>query len=153
SGARALRSPVSWAGAGAVRGAGRAATIREPPLKPPAWALAAPALLLAGCAAPFADLQGARLAGPGRTEVTGSYSWVSYSESGQSEAVQREITGQLAVGTGEHTDWRFRYTHVGPPDGSTGGVHVFGAGPKYSLSRDRCAVALPVGFAYAQDID
>src|SRR5262249_12641384 len=91
SGARALRSPVSWAGAGAVRGAGRAATIREPPLKPPAWALAAPALLLAGCAAPFADLQGARLAGPGRTEVTGSYSWVSYSESGQSEAVQREI--------------------------------------------------------------
>jgi hypothetical protein len=108
--------------------------------------------VLVGCA-PFAELQGARLAGHGRTEVTGSFSSVSFSEGGQTETLQREYTGQLALGTGENMDWRFRYTHIGSPDGGSGGIHVFGAGPKYSVVRDRFAAAVPVGFGYGEGID
>ncbi len=110
--------------------------------------------LLAGCAAPFADLQGARLAGRGNVEVTGSFSSLSYAGSGQTEAIQREYTAQLATGAGDNTDWRFRYTRIGPPGGSEGGgINVFGTGPKFALSRDRFAVALPVGFASGEGID
>jgi large exoprotein involved in heme utilization and adhesion len=109
--------------------------------------------LLSGCAAPFADLQGARLAGRGNLEVTGSFSTVHYSANSQSDEVQREYTVQLAAGTGDHTDWRFRYTRVGPPGGSGGGgINVFGAGPKFANASQRFAVALPVGFAVGQDI-
>lgn len=109
---------------------------------------------LSGCAAPFAELQGARLAGKGKVEVTGSFSSVSFAEGGDSGEIQREYTAQLAAGAGEHTDWRFRYTRIGPPgDGGEGGVNVIGIGPKFALRRDRAAIALPIGFAIGEDID
>lgn len=110
--------------------------------------------LLSGCAAPFADLQGARLAGKGNVEVTGSFSTVHVSADGESEEAQREYTAQLAAGTGDHTDWRFRYTRVGPPgDGGEGGVNVFAAGPKFAIISQRVAFAVPMGFAAGEDID
>lgn len=116
--------------------------------------LAALAALASGCAAPFAELQGARLAGRGNVEVTGSFSSVHYSADGESGEAQREYTGQIAAGTGDHTDWRFRYTRIGPPgDGGGGGLNVFGFGPKFATASQRVAWALPVGFAYGEDID
>lgn len=109
--------------------------------------------LLSGCAAPFADLQGARVAGRGNVVVTGSFSTVHYSADEDGGEIQREYTGQLAAGTSEHTDWRFRYTRIGPPgDGGDGGFNVFGVGPKFSNASQRFAVALPVGFAFGQDL-
>jgi hypothetical protein len=116
--------------------------------------LALLAALASGCAAPFADLQGARTAGRGRVVVTGSFSSVHARANGESGEVQREYTAQLAAGTGDHTDWRFRYTRIGPPggDGGEGGLNVFGFGPKFANARQRFAVALPVGFAYGSDI-
>jgi hypothetical protein len=115
--------------------------------------LAALPALLSGCAAPFADLQGARLAGRGNVEVTGSFSTIHFSSDSDGGEVQREYTGQLAVGGGDHTDWRFRYTRIGPPgDGGDGGLNVFGVGPKFATASQRMAFALPIGFAVGQDI-
>jgi hypothetical protein len=109
---------------------------------------------LSGCAAPFADMQGARLAGKGKVEVTGSFSSVSFAEGGDSGEIQREYTAQLAAGTGERTDWRFRYTRIGPPgDGGEGGINVIGVGPKFALRPDRAAIALPFGFAFGEDLN
>ena len=119
----------------------------------PLACLAALAALASGCAAPFADLQGARTAGRGNVEVTGSFSSVHYSAEGESGETQREYTGQLAAGYSDGTDWRFRYTHIGPPDGGEGGINVFGVGPKFASAGQRFAVALPVGFAYGEDIE
>jgi hypothetical protein len=133
-----------------------AAAFGRPARRPPGVIVTLLAGLAAvcGCAAPFADLQGARLAGKGRVEVTGSFSSVSFSESGDSGELQREYTAQMAVGAGEKLDWRFRYTRIGPPgDGSEGSINVFGAGPKFGLNKDRVAVALPVGFAVGEGID
>lgn len=116
--------------------------------------LAALATLASGCAAPFADLQGARLAGRGNVEVTGSFSSVHVSDQGESGELQREYTAQLAAGTGDKTDWRFRYTRIGPPgDGGGGGLNVFGVGPKFANARQTFAVGLPVGFAFGEDIE
>jgi hypothetical protein len=116
-------------------------------------ALLAGIAALSGCAAPFADLQGARLAGKGKVEVAGSFSSVSFAEGGDSGELQREYTAQVATGIGERTDLRIRYTRIGPPgDGSEGGINVFGVGPKFALSNDRFAVALPVGFAVGEDL-
>ena len=121
-------------------------------------ALAGAALLAAlasGCAAPFAEYQGARTAGRGNVEITGSYTSVHFSGQGESGELQREYTAQLAAGTGDHTDWRFRYTRIGPPGGDSGGggVNVFGFGPKFAAASERVAVALPVGFAFGSNID
>ena len=116
--------------------------------------LAALAALASGCAAPFADLQGARTAGRGNLEVTGSFSSVHFSSEGESGELQREYTAQLAAGTSDKTDWRFRYTRIGPPgDGGEGGLNVFGVGPKFANARQTFAVALPVGFAFGEDIE
>src|SRR5262249_53258859 len=101
------------------------------------------------------DFQGARLAGRGNVEVTGSYSSVHFSGSGESGELQREYTAQLATGVSDHVDWRFRYTRVGPPGGSgeSGGVNVLGFGPQWANTSQRFAMALPVGFAFGNDID
>ena len=111
--------------------------------------------LLTGCAAPFADLQGARLAGKGRTEITPSFSSVGYSAQGESETLQREYTVQLATGVSESTDLRVRYTRVAPPPGSggEGGINILAAGPKFAIKPGRVAVAIPVGLAFGNGIE
>jgi hypothetical protein len=110
---------------------------------------------LTGCAAPFADLQGARLAGKGKVEVTPSFTSVAASQSGASEAVQREYGFMLAAGTSDHLDWRFRYIRVAAPGGSggEGSFNVLGIGPKFGITPNRVAIGLPIGFAFGDGID
>jgi len=107
--------------------------------------------LVTGCAAPFADLQSARLVGKGRIQVTPSVSTVALSANGESEAIQREYTLQIASGVTDNVEVRARYTRIalagGGNDGS--GINVIGLGPKFALRTGRVAVGLPIGFAFA----
>ncbi len=107
------------------------------------WALQA-------CAPTFSELQSARLAGPGRVEITPSYSSTSFSSEGESEKVQDHFGVQLATGLSDRVDLRFRYEYI---DVEGEAVHVVGMGPKIRLVPDRVAFYLPVGTALADGLE
>jgi hypothetical protein len=108
--------------------------------------------LVVGCAAPFSDLQSARLAGTGRIEATPSFSTVSFSGDGESERIQTHVGLQVATGIGARTDLRLRFERIDVRDEDFG-ANVIGFGPKFSLMFDRIALNLPVGFAFGSDIE
>jgi len=83
---------------------------------------------LAGCAAPFSDLQSARTVGKGRVEVTGSYSAVSLNSEGDSERLQDHTGVQLAIGVSDGVDLRTRYERISFHDADRGGINVLGFG-------------------------
>jgi hypothetical protein len=116
--------------------------------------VSAVALLAHGCAPVFSDLQSARLVRPGQVEVTPSASAVDLVEDG-SEHVQNDFGLQVAAGVSDRVDVRARYTRVVIDQDDTGdlGVNVVGFGPKVRLIKDRLALAIPVGFAFGQDIE
>ncbi len=111
------------------------------------------AVALGACAPTFSDLQSARLAGPKRVEITPSYSSVSFSNEGEREKVQDHVGVQVATGISERTDLRLRYELITLGDGESSTIHVLGAGPKFSLAKDRAAFYVPIGFAFGSDIE
>lgn len=108
--------------------------------------------LVSGCAAPFSDLQSARLAGPNRIEVTPSYSTVSFSDEGERERVQDHFGVQVATGVSDRVDLRGRYERISVREADED-VNVLGFGPKFGLVEDRLAFYVPVGFAFGGDIE
>ncbi len=109
------------------------------------WTLGC-ALLVAGCAPVFSDLQSARLVGRGRVELTPSASSLSFADDEGSDHVENHYGLQLATGIAPRVDLRARYERAP-------GVNVVGFGPKLALVKDTLAFALPVGFAFGEDID
>ena len=103
------------------------------------------------CAPVFSDFQSAKLAGRDRVEVTPSASTVSVSGSDGGH-VQDEYGLQLGVGVLDRLYLRARYVRVGGFNG-VGGINAVGFGPKISLVKDRLALAVPVGFAFGQDLE
>ena len=112
-----------------------------------------------GCAPVFSDLQSARLAGPGRVEVTPSATTTHFSGDEESEKLQDEFGLQAAAGVHDRVDLRVRYVRVRTAEldddvgGDSVGVNVVAFGPKLGLVKDRLALAIPVGFAFGGDID
>ncbi len=102
--------------------------------------------IAAGCAPVFSDLQSARLTGPGRVELTPSGSTLFFSDEDGTEHVENHYGVQLAAGVAERLDLRVRYERASD-------VNVIGFGPKIGLLKDKLALAVPVGFAFGQDID
>jgi hypothetical protein len=107
---------------------------------------------LTACIAPFSEMQGARMVGPGAVEVTPFYSAVSFSAEGESEKIQDHFGAHLAFGLSPKTDLRFRLERVAVSDADAE-VTVIAGGPKFSLSQDRAAVYLPVGIATGSGVD
>jgi hypothetical protein len=103
-------------------------------------------LAASGCAPVFSEFQSAKLLGPGRQEVTPTVSTVSASGDGGSEHVQNELGVAFGVGVLDRLDLRARYVLVE-------GISVVGFGPKFSLVKDKVALAVPVGFAFGEDVD
>jgi len=95
-------------------------------------------------------MQGARMVGPGKTEITPSYSYIRFTNDGESEKMQDDFALQVARGVSERVDVRARYEMVRVEDET---VHVLGAGPKLSLVPGRVAFYAPVGFAFGSDIE
>jgi hypothetical protein len=110
-------------------------------------------LELWACAPTFSDLQSARLAGPGRVEITPSVSFVDYHEEDnwdEMDGTQGHVGVQLATGLSDRIDLRFRYEHIGGDWVKP--VHVVGVGPKIGLIRDRAAFFLPVGTGIGAEV-
>lgn len=103
-----------------------------------------------GCVAPFSEMQGAGMVGPGRTEITPAYSYVQWSDEGEREKVQDDFALHVATGLNQRTDLRMRYEMVKLDENV---VHVLAAGPKFSVLPQRLALYTPVGFGFGSDVE
>jgi hypothetical protein len=113
------------------------------------------ALLATACAAPFAEMQSARLAGKGRVEVTPVYSYMDVADEGETAKIQDIFGVHLATGLTDRVDLRARVEHI--VVSSEGGVGfsatAVGIGPKFGLIQNSLALYLPFGLAFGGDID
>ncbi len=112
------------------------------------------AVVLSVSACTFSDLQSARLAGPGRLEVTPGYSSMSISSAGDTERIVNQFGVRVATGLSPRVDLRVRYDRIDLVDDSEDeGFGIVGFGPKFGLVEDRLALYAPVGFIFGRDID
>ncbi len=118
-------------------------------------ALASAFAVLAGCVAPFSDLQSAKLAGKGNFEVTPGYSSISASDEGESQKVQENYGVQIGYGVTKFMDLRLRYEYLRAtvdPE-TTANVNIIGFGPKFRLAKNWLALYVPIGFAFGGDME
>ena len=108
-----------------------------------------------GCAAPFSEMQSARLVGPGNVEITPSYSYIKWSDEDESEKVQDDFALGVGLGLGERVDVRARYELIKleGEDLDQEFFHALGVGPKLGLVPDRLSFYAPVGFGFGGEIE
>jgi hypothetical protein len=113
-------------------------------------------VLASACAAPFSELQSARLAGRGVVEITPSYSYVGGSDEDESAKLQDNFGVQLATGLSSRVDLRARIEHmridVDDADLDFSATAV-GFGPKFGLIPNQLALYLPFGFAFGDEVE
>ncbi|MCB0301244.1 MAG: hypothetical protein KDE52_14400 [Calditrichaeota bacterium] len=116
----------------------------------PALMIGALLLTLLNCAPVFSDLQSARMVEKDKVEITPSYSSISFSEDGESGHVQNHYGLQIAHGSTDKANLRFRYERIQEEDF---GLNVIGLGPKYAILPNRIAFYCPFGMAFGDEID
>lgn len=107
---------------------------------------------VSGCIPFVPDQQTARLLPPGDGEITPSFSYVSFSVEGETEHIQDHFGLRGGYGLTEDFELRAAYERITFPE-SDEGVNVFGGGLKWSLSPDRMALFVPVGFITGSGVD
>jgi len=109
------------------------------------------AVLFQSCSSSFSELQGARLVGKGKTEITPYYTSVSGGGDGETSGIQNQIGVNTAVGLSPKMDLRMRMENIWLKEGEfTDGLVVVGAGPKLSVVENVMAFYLPVGRALGE---
>ena len=111
------------------------------------------ALILSLSACVTSDLQSARLVGPGKFEVTPSYTMASFSDDGQTERTTNQFGVQVARGLTPRIDLRLRYEYIDIVSEREEGFSILGFGPKFGVVEDRLAIHAPVGFAFGGNVD
>lgn len=106
-------------------------------------------LTATGCAPVFSD---ARLAGKGRAEITPSLSAAGISADGESRHVVNNFGVHALYGIHDRADLFAGYMR-GEIVNDDYGTNTIEFGPKFGLVRDRVAFALPVGFAFGEDLN
>ena len=109
---------------------------------------AAVAALILSSACAVAELQSARLAGPGNFEITPGLSVVTVSGNGESERTTTHFGVRVARGLASGVDLRLRYEYIDFADDAEEGFNIAEFGPKFGVVADRLAVYAPVGFAF-----
>jgi hypothetical protein len=97
-----------------------------------------------GCASSY---QTARIAAPGKTRVSTAASHVSFDGGGDDEGIDA-IDLLVDHGLASQAEIGLRYTNYAAGDG---GGSLLSLGPKFGLVKDRVAVTIPVGVAWAND--
>lgn len=116
--------------------------------------VAALVLLSTACAAPFAEMQSARLAGKGRVELTPAYSYVDFVDDGESAKLQDTYGVHVATGLSNGVDLRMRVEHIRVEfDDESFTATAVGLGPKFGLIPDVLALYTPFGFAFGDGIE
>ncbi len=116
------------------------------------YLLAGIALLLStSCTSSFSELQGARLVGEGKMELTPYYTTVSATSDGDTEGLQNQVGLNGAIGLGPKFDLRLRVENIWAKETGFGdGYIIVGAGPKLSLIENVLSAYLPVGRALGE---
>jgi hypothetical protein len=118
--------------------------------------IALPAILWGGaCAAPFAEMQSARLAGLGVAEITPIYSYVDITGEGETVKVQDTYGVHVSTGVTPRMDLRLRVDHIRVSTRDLAEdftATAVGIGPKFSLLPDQLALYLPIGLAFGHDL-
>jgi hypothetical protein len=111
--------------------------------------------LVCACAAPFAEMQSARLAGPGRFELTPVYSFMDLVDDGETLKLQDTYGLHAATGISSRFDLRIRVDHIRLREiaGENLSATAVGIGPKVALITDRLALYAPVGAAIGTAVD
>ncbi len=110
-------------------------------------------LILSSSACVTSELQSARLVGPGKFEVTPSYTMASFSDERQTERTTNQFGIQVASGLTSRIDLRLRYEYIDiVPEGEEG-FSILGFGPKFGVVEDRLAIYAPVGFAFGDEFE
>jgi len=113
-------------------------------------------ILFTGCAAPFSDLQSARVVDEGEFEITGYYSGIFMDEENlfggaKMEDLQRHIGLQVEAGVGRSMAFRGRLERITfsnvDDDDDVSPYMVYALGPKFGNRTETMALYLPVGFA------
>ncbi len=121
-----------------------------------------PACLFTACAAPFSEMQGARMAAPKSLEITPTYTRTASGGSEGTYDMQSQIGVHGAYGASKNVELRARYERVTLSDEFSGdvpgeeklpSVNVLSVGVKFPLLRDRIAFYLPVGFGFGGEIE
>ncbi|MFA6112035.1 MAG: hypothetical protein WDA75_25025 [Candidatus Latescibacterota bacterium] len=131
---------------GLMRGAAHRSLARAPRELGLAVALVLCLAGLSGCISTFSELQGGRLLGPRRYELTPAYSVVNRESGGSSDTRYGLLAG---AGLADGLDLRGRYERV---EGDNG-FNVVGLGPKVALVPGHLALFTPVGFAFGGGLD
>ncbi len=113
---------------------------------------AAVAALIFSSACATAELQSARLAGPGKFEITPGLTVATASANGMSERTTTQFGIQVARGLASWADLRLRYEYIDIADDAEDGFNIVGFGPKFGLVADRLALHTPLGFAFGGQV-
>ena len=111
-------------------------------------ARAAVAALILSSACATAELQSARLAGPGKFEITPGLTVGTASANGESERTTTQFGIQVATGLASRVDLRLRYEYIDIAEDEEEGFNIAEFGPKFGVVADRLAIHTPVGFAF-----
>ena len=107
-----------------------------------------------GCLPVFQQYQGARVLEPGDHEITPHFSYVSFTNDGETEHMQNQIGIRVATGATPKADLRLNYTRILMPNADFGYQFVT-VGPKFKLREgdDKFALFVPVDFAFGEEIE
>ncbi len=108
---------------------------------------------LSGCMPPFAEMQGARLTGVGRAEITPHLTRTLFAENGEVEQLYNNLGVSVSTGLSPRSDFRLTFVRSVVVDEPGEGFNVIGFGPKFSLSPNRAALFVPIGFGIAEGLD
>jgi hypothetical protein len=116
--------------------------------------VSAPATLLAGCVPFLADHQSARILPRGEVEVTPSFSYVSYSEDGETEHIQDQYGARLGIGIAQHVDFRATFEHISVDDGSSfsSDLERWALRPEFGLVKNPGELGITWGFTLGVSI-
>ena len=113
---------------------------------------AAVAALILSSACGTAELQSARLAGPGNFEITPGLTVATVSGDGESERTATQFGVRVATGLTSGIDLRLRYEYIDIAEDGGEGFNIAEFGPKFGLVADRLAIHAPVGFAFGGQV-
>ncbi len=108
--------------------------------------------LLDACVVPInSSYESARMLEKGGTEFMGHYTHYSFSDNGESDAINNNFGIRIGYGITDKVDVKLRYIRLVPVEEGASGINYIDVAPKVGIVPDWFAAALPIGLYFAED--